>query len=183
ELYCDPYPDPTSGRVSGCIAETTRVNTPVRQPFTGASWTLVGDTNSRYDPTTDTIHRVESARDYQAGTWAPNITYGANVEGHEPTTCQYQQIHNVVTGSCKLAVTAINGGRYSNFHFSLPLPSNFTDANQAVGTATITVDGIPYGQSAFLSADGATLLLGFVSKPGATRYTHVLWTTFSYRLQ
>jgi hypothetical protein len=72
---------------------------------------------------------------YVTGTYIPTATFLGNVSALVPSTHRYFRVFDhVIIGGFFTLTPLVGGGTTTDFEFTLPIPSNFTSADQAFGS-------------------------------------------------
>lgn len=72
-----------------------------------------------------------------SGTYTPTLTNVTNVDASTAYSCQYMRVGNVVTVSGRIAIDATATGPFE-VRVTLPVASNFANANEAGGTFIVS---------------------------------------------
>lgn len=112
------------------------------------------------------------------GTYTPTLTNVANLDASTAYSCQYSQTGNVVTVSGRVDIDPTAGTTLTQLGVSLPIPSNFANANECAGVAFAS--GIA-GQGAAIIADATNdrAELDFISGDTSNQPMYFI---FSYRI-
>jgi len=111
---------PATATASGLVSTTAQTFAGVKTIQTGLTVPV-------------TTSGAASSSQVTAGWWVPTGTNGTNVTATTPNSSTFSRIGNVVTFAVSSAATT-TAAASSSFRLSLPVTSNFTNVNDAVGT-------------------------------------------------
>jgi hypothetical protein len=89
-----------------------------------------------------------------SGTYTPTLSNGnlIDVAGSTAYVCQYMRVGDVVTVSGKVDI-AVTGTGFTQLNMTLPVPSNFTAAENCAGVAQVSYSGGTINEAAGIRAD------------------------------
>lgn len=115
-----------------------------------------------------------------SGTYTPTLTNTTNLDGSTAYACQYLRVGSVVMVSGRVDINPTAANTLTTLGISLPVASNFANANECGGTAATADDITDKAAAIFADATNDRATLQF--KCGATTSAYNLFFQFSYRI-